>query len=443
VSWHFHIFDKLAKTWRHLDFPDDGWKETWPGSRRDQCTLAAIEDKRARPSSRASESTLRHWARRIPKHILDNPQARAWLQEVSDRHKDGSTADRQILRISPSGDALTVADVCVVLQTGELGRPLKHPPNSDGKTISLGEWIWHQLLRDTYPVREFDFVFHFGHGGHEAHEIDPGISPAAMSQSSTSDTLRAVQKLWRPDLRPESHVKTQWPGRYILYRVDQDAFERSLKGSQKRWSDEAYGWFGAQRVLRVPLSLGSNDHLVEWHDVFPDPIDGLYESRGLLAQNQDGTVDVFGYDAFTLNESGKFLVSLMRTRGNNARGVVFAREKADNKIITCYRIWLHKVDKDEAYDELTEEVTRVDSVLRGRSSAEQKQREYRQNTTLFQPVAQLLDQGRYPMINYLFGQPVAKESDLGKRSKVKAIKPFPLSQVIFTANLQPRVNGPW
>ena len=435
MSWHLHIFDKLAKVWRHLSFPDDGWEE-WKGSRRDQCTLIAIEEKRARPSSRASETTLLHWAACIDDHVLapDNREARAWLQEVEEKHRAASAADRRALVLSPSGEVLTVADVLAVLQTGMLGRAFRGAPAFNGRPMKLGAWIWYQLLRDAYSMREFDAFFHFSGGTLGAQHTEAPTASAPHAEAS--DTLQVVQKVWRPDLRVDSHAQAQWPGHYILYRVDQDAFERSLKSPQTRWSGDPYGWLGAQRVLRVPVSVGWNEDLLTYHDVFPDPADGLYEMRGLLAQIFDGTVDLFGYDAFTRNESGRFLATLLRTRRDDARGVIFAREKVD-KIVSCYRVWLHKVDADEDYHDLRAEVRRVDSMFRSHSSAEAKWREYRQNAILFQSVAQLLAEGRYAMIHYLFAPPAIKESDLAKRRKVQGIKPFPVSHVVFTASLRP------
>jgi hypothetical protein len=438
VGWHLNIFHKLAKVWRHLNFPDDGWRD-WPGSRRDQCTLAAIEDKRARPTSRASETTLRNWAYRIHKHVRDprSQRSRAWLQLVHDKHKQAKTAHRPALARHPLGEAITISELCTVLQTGDLRGTLKDPPTFGDRPIEWGEWIWYQFLRDTYSMDDFDFVFHFDGGVERGHLHRESQTLSATSlQIPAPDTLHAVHDVWRREFKPNRHVRTEWAGHYILYRVDQDTFERFSKISGRRQSRDDHSWFGAQRVLRVPVALEVRDDLLNYYDMFPDPADGLYESIGLLAHVSDSTVDIFGYDPFTRDEDGKFLLTVTRSRMDDARGVCFARERAD-KTVSCYRVWLDEVRK-EIYEDLALEVLRVRDLFGGLSSPEARWREFRQNQMLFRTVAQLLSERRFALVNYLFDPPGLTEDDLGKPGKVKAVKPFALSHVYFTANLQPQ-----
>jgi hypothetical protein len=305
------------------------------------------------------------------------------------------------------------------------------------KPMRAGEWIWYQCLRDAYSMEAFEFLFGLG-GRPEGVQAPTDAPPGAAGQGA--DALQVVQDIWRPDLRATAHVRRQWPGRYIFYRVDPDHFDQTLEAAPARPRSAPYGWFGGLRVLRVPVAITLVDDLLTWHDVFPDPSDGPYESIGLLASANDGTVDVFGYDPFTPNHHGKFLISMMRTRTNGVRGIVFSREKT-SKVIACYRIWLQLAATDEEYRALDAEVSKLNSMSTNRVTSAEKWRAFRESDTLFQPVSNLLREGQHAMVSYLFAPPGITEEDLERPRKVKAIQPFPLSQVFFSANLQPPADG--
>jgi hypothetical protein len=436
VGWHLDLFKKLVKVWRRLHFPDDGWRD-WPGSRRDQCTLATVESKHGK---RASETTLRHRAQRIDRHILEprNELARVWLQQILDQHREASTADQPAFSHRLSARPMTIAEAYEALQTGQMPSTVEDQPIFSEKPMRASEWIWYQCLRDACTMEAFDFLFGFG-GRSEDIAAPPEM--LARGAGHGADALQVVQDIWRSDLTAPSHLRRQWPGRYIFYRVDPHDFEQALVTSSGRTSSAAHGWFGCLRVLRVPVALTLVDDLLTWHDVFPDPSYGPYESIGLLSAASDGSVDVFGYDPFAPSHRSKFLISMMRTRANGVRGVIFSREKASVGI-ACYRVWLQQAETDEEYRAISAEVSRLNGMFANRATVAEKWRAYRESDILFQSVSDLMRAGEHSMISYLFAPPGITEADLAQPRKVKAIKPFPLSHVFFEADLEPSDEPP-
>ena len=421
---------KVRKLWPFLQIPSGGPKD-WRGARpKEQCTLIAVED-RIKSVSRLKEPTVWDWAYAILLHTRErNTKACGeWFTQILQHHKDRSTLNHGVISVPLSPKVLNVEEVLSILLYDQAPSDVGSVPQySGGHKSSWGEWLWFQLLNDR-PVgmATFDLVFAFV-------PTDSGFSPSStlIQDGSSSDTQQLVEERWRPDFAVTRRFgrRTTWPGHYVLYRVDFDALERKVDATKN-----PYGWFGAQRVLCVPVRIQLEGDVLKWEDQFPDPSDGPWKTQGLLVWLPDDTYEVFGFDTYDMSIGGKFLVTLAPIAASeSARGVIFARERGD--VTSCYRIWLDRIQRLDDYEKLVAEVVRVNREMHNLGDMEQKIARLDSNDVLFRNVSYLLSSRSNAIVHYLFDPPNITLADLVNKNKVKRIQPFGAKSIRLTATLR-------
>ncbi|MGH1350092.1 MAG: hypothetical protein ACRBBN_04690 [Methyloligellaceae bacterium] len=413
---HREIFTKLHKLWDHLGLPDEGPNFEITARSHDK-TFQFIEEGKTN-KKKMYGPTVKKWAYALASHYRNNEQhlASQWLLDIDRIHKEQEKSKTLIQFGLGKHNFCEVTDM-LVNHSPHFSN--KKSPAKRSEPLTYAEFAWFHLLQDQFSLKYFDFLFGLSS---ELPNVENVIIPTddAIREKEifSTDDLQMIKSRWFSTFESTPQTIQRMEGYYLFYRWDD-------KGARlfQEDDDAASQWFLCQKVQVIPVTITEQNSLLKWEDFYPDVDTIVFQTFGLVVEQQDGSFEIHGLDREQNNREKYFGKFSALQQNETSRGVILAKMFNSQKL-ESYPIWLRKVSQDRYKDVMKRAYEFVDYFKDNSISKKEKYRDFINDDLLLSDVSSLLEAHRYQLVKHLFSPYEVSAEDLRKEDVVSKIRPW-------------------